>query len=722
MELAQIDQLLARGELVPARDALNALLARTPRHRDALTRAIDVHAALQAPADALRHAQALHALDPKNLDGQFYLAKSELASGNLARAEELIAQLANTAANGSAAFQLLRGNLYLAQQLWPEAEVALAHATKLDPNLAMAFANLGEVLRRLGKTDGARAALMRAAQLNPQSPEAWTALASLHHALGAVADAQSCYERALGLDARVPATWFALGNLLVETFNFPHARQCFERVLTLEPTHEGGRSVLGFVLNEIGETSGARDVLDTSDQPTATFSRRVRDQLLLPQIYESAEDLTQWRQRYRDGLAVLATADINPNDVWSLSQPNFLLAYQGQNDRALQMQYADFLRGMIARSRPDLLVSPKRVANGKRIKVVFVSSFFRECTVGHYFRSWITDLDAKKFERVVIHTGWQLDAFGAALETQCDQLIIARGGVLQTAEAIRAQAADIIIYPEVGMGAQNYLLTNMRLAPIQIAAWGHPVTTGSSEIDYFLSCGEMEPANAAEHYRERLLMLPGIGTNYALPPTSAAIKRDALGIAPDRHVYICPQSLFKIHPDNDATYVDLMARDDKAVLLFFQSPHAPVTQAFSQRLARQMAAHNLPPREQIKFLPRMDEAGFRAVVAMADVMLDTLHWSGGNTSLDALAVGTPIITLPGEFMRGRQTQAMLSAMGMDELVVANRDAYVAGAIAVARDGGWRARVLANRGAVFGRCEAVAALSEHLQEVVEAGRG
>jgi CRISPR-associated protein Csy1 len=117
----------------------------------------------------------------------------------------------------------------------------------------------------------------------------------------------------------------------------------------------------------------------------------------------------------------------------------------------------------------------------------------------------------------------------------------------------------------------------------------------------------------------------------------------------------------------------------------------------------------------------MDESGFRAVVAMADVMLDTLHWSGGNTSLDALAVGTPIVTLPGEFMRGRQTQAMLRAMGLDELVVATREAYVDRAIEVARDTGLRARALANRGAVFARPEAVAALSEHLQRVVEARR-
>ena len=58
------------------------------------------------------------------------------------------------------------------------------------------------------------------------------------------------------------------------------------------------------------------------------------------------------------------------------------------------------------------------------------------------------------------------------------------------------------------------LLTNMRLAPVQCAAWGHPVTTGSSQVDYYFTCGEMEPPKGADHYTEQLLPLPGIGTAY----------------------------------------------------------------------------------------------------------------------------------------------------------------------------------------------------------------
>lgn len=723
MTLAEIDRLLARGALAEARDALDALLARNARDRHALMRAIDVHAALQAHDRALERARELHALAPDDLEGRFYLAKAEFSAGNLARSQELIAALAATAANQSAAFQFLRGTVCAAQQQFAEAETAFRAAVGGDPQYGAAWENLGHIQRQRGDADQARASLTRAVRLLPQSKDAWTALGHLHHTAGAMADARTCFERALSLDANAPGTWMALGNLLVETFDFANARPCFERVLALQPDNEDAQSVLGFVLIELGDVSAAETVLRTDNVNGAqpSLSRRVRSALLLPQIYQRLDDLKHWRTRYAHGLAELHDAAVNPQDVFALAQTNFLLAYQGENDLALQTQYANFLRSMIAKARPDLL-TPLPLTPSKRIRVGFISSFFRECTIGHYFRSWITALDAEKFERIVMHTGATRDAFTGALEQQCDQFLPLRGSVVQVAEAIRAAQVDVLIYPEIGMGAQNYLLANMRLAPIQIAAWGHPVTSGSSEIDYFITCEAMEPAHAQQHYRERLLMLPGIGVSYAMPTSVAPFTRAQLGMAEDRHVYVCPQSLFKIHPGNDDIFCELMARDEKAVLLFFQGNHAALTQQFSTRLSERMRAHGLPQRNQVKFLPRMDAAGFRTVLSLADVVLDTLHWSGGNTSLDALAVGAPIVTLPGEFMRGRQTAAMLQMVSAAECIVSNREQYLSRAIALAGDRAHREdlhrNIMQHRAALFAREEAVRALEDHLVHVIE----
>ena len=113
----------------------------------------------------------------------------------------------------------------------------------------------------------------------------------------------------------------------------------------------------------------------------------------------------------------------------------------------------------------------------------------------------------------------------------------------------------------------------------------------------------------------------------------------------------------------------------------------------------------------------MDSASFRAVLAAADVVLDTQPWSGGNTTLDALAAGTPVATWPGRFMRGRQTAAMLAMAGVGELVAAGPGDYVELAMRVAGDRDMnqalRERIRAGREALFGRREPVSALEDAL---------
>jgi CRISPR-associated protein Csy1 len=127
------------------------------------------------------------------------------------------------------------------------------------------------------------------------------------------------------------------------------------------------------------------------------------------------------------------------------------------------------------------------------------------------------------------------------------------------------------VYPEVGMDLTVCTLSALRLAPVQCAGWGHPVTTGHQNIDYYLSCASMEPENAREHYTEQLVLLGGIGTHYSKPACSSSADRKRFSLPAERHLYLCPQSLFKIHPDNDEIFLDILEQDQKATLVFFRA-------------------------------------------------------------------------------------------------------------------------------------------------------
>jgi CRISPR-associated protein Csy1 len=258
----------------------------------------------------------------------------------------------------------------------------------------------------------------------------------------------------------------------------------------------------------------------------------------------------------------------------------------------------------------------------------------------------------------------------------------------------------------------------MRLAPVQCAGWGHPVTTGQEAIDFYVTCGEMEPEGADAQYCESLVRLPGIGTRYARPASPSGRSRVELGLPEAGRLYLCPQSLFKIHPDNDLLFARVLAADVEGHLVFFRDHDEPLTAIYQRRLFAVLADVGVGGRTRTVFLDRMGHTDYLQVNALSDVMLDTLHWSGGNTSLDAIAAGLPVVTLPGRFMRGRQSLAMLRRAGLEELIAVDEADYVRIAVRVANDTAWReglcARLADGSRRVFDDPAPVAALAEFLE--------
>ena len=75
-------------------------------------------------------------------------------------------------------------------------------------------------------------------------------------------------------------------------------------------------------------------------------------------------------------------------------------------------------------------------------------------------------------------------------------------------------------------------------------------------------------------------------------------------------------------------------------------------------------------------LASQPNADFLELNALADVLLDPIHFGGGNTSYEGLALATPIVTWPGEFLRNRITWALYPKMGLADCVVRSADEYI----------------------------------------------
>jgi CRISPR-associated protein Csy1 len=154
------------------------------------------------------------------------------------------------------------------------------------------------------------------------------------------------------------------------------------------------------------------------------------------------------------------------------------------------------------------------------------------------------------------------------------------------------------------------------------------------------------------------------------------------------------------------------------VAVLFEAPHEESTRRFRARLDAALAAAGVAAERVVMLKPNLQHTAYMRLNAVCDVMLDSLHWSGGNTSIDALAAALPVVTHPGALMRGRQSAAMLGAMGQDALVARDDEDYVAIAIALGRDRERRddvaRRIRAARHVLFGRDEPIRALEDFLE--------
>src|SRR5262249_32461009 len=155
------------------------------------------------------------------------------------------------------------------------------------------------------------------------------------------------------------------------------------------------------------------------------------------------------------------------------------------------------------------------------------------------------------------------------------------------------------------------------------------------------------------------LKLPAV--YYHRPELPASLKTRAdFGFSDEAHLYGCPQTLYKFHPEFDHILAGILRGDEDGLLVLIKGQHQTMDDTLMARFKQTMTG----VADRVRFVPRQDRAGFLGLTGMLDVSLDPLHFGGGNTSFEAFALGIPIVTLPSEFLRGRITYAQYLMMGI----------------------------------------------------------
>jgi protein O-GlcNAc transferase len=610
-----------------------------------------------------------------------------------------------------------------------EAECAFRQAVALNPAYSRAYANLASTLHRMGRLDASLEASDAAIRLQPDNAYAHFSRGGVLFQLGRMRDAESSLIATLGIQPRMLDAWTTLARLCRRQFRFADASSAYDKAVAIAPDRASLAIAKAEVVWAAGREAEARAIWrEVLARYPSNLDCALRLHLSLPESYTDAAHLEQSRDQFAEGLNRLhqalptfLTSGVSENTA-AIQWCNFFLAYQGRDDVALQKSYAQIVRNVLEHHYPHLYAPVMRLEiEGRRIRVGFVGAIFYESTAGYYFESWIEDLPREDFDVTVFHVKARDDALTERIRRRADTFVPGETELIALANQIKEAELDILIFPELGMDTKVFALASLRLAPIQICAWGHPVTSGHENIDYFFSCECMEPAGAAAHYKEQLLLLPGIGTRYcASKPVALNVKneRKSLGFPLDKTLYLFPQSLFKIHPGNDAIVAEILRRDPRGVLVMFPGENPAAMERCFARLEKAVSVVGLTTADRVMRLKSVDHATYKRINTVCDVMLDTLYWSGGNTSLDALSVGLPIVTHVGEFMRGRQSMGMLSLMNLDELIARDNEDYIRIALRLGTEPEHRAdisqRILARHESIFGDVRPIQALHTKLR--------
>ena len=577
----------------------------------------------------------------------------------------------------------LLGMLALARHRPDAAESAFRRALDIDPENADALAGLGECLKKAERNEEAEAVLRQALALRPGDAALLNALVLVLLRLGRADEAESKARQAMRAEQESAKSQLNLGFTLDAMDRIDEARTAFERAVAL----------------------GSREA-------------RIALANLMPAIIADRSEIRQVREHLAVSLDALLADPPRFDDPQELLQsPNFFLAYHGENDRELQTRTARMLLAacpalawVAPHCRPGAARRP-----GRR-RVGFFSRYVRQHSVSTCFSRVVEGVSQSPDFDVALVSTHSVDP--EVYSTFRGTVLKVPSAISAAREQIAALELDALIYLDIGMEATSYFLAFSRLAPLQCVVGGHPVTTGITNVDCYLSTGAFEPPGAQDHYSEELVKLAHPPTIFAQPPVPGALKsRTELGMPKRGHLYVCPMKLQKLHPDFDVALGRILELDpDGQVVLFEDHSRAALKQMVLDRLAAALPAESL---RRVAFMPWLkDYRDFVAAVVHADVLLDPFHFGIGSTVVVIGVTGTPQVTLPCAFMRGRIGAYYNELLGVPECTVDGVESYARKAVAIATDPALRAtlvgRILANGRRLFFDPQPIDELAEFLR--------
>lgn len=598
------------------------------------------------------------------------------------------------------------GNVLKDMGMLDRAQTCYRQALELAPDYADAHSGLGNALRDLGLFDEAERHARQAIALKPSNPAFLSNLAQICHRQGREPEAEQYFRESLSANPGYVEAMVNLGNLLAQSKRFDEAEALYLGAIKAQPRFLEAYVNLGRLLTDTGREVQAleyyRHVLRIKpnyyevlvnlgntlkltgrlDEAEACYRHAIQIHPALSAAHYNLANTLKYRGRVAQSIQCYQQAikhdpgfvDAHTNLLFSL---NFI-EHPGA-------AYIDAARryGAVARSQVDRPFDAwPHLPGGGRIRVGIVSGDLCRHPVAYFLLPLVCNLDTDRFELFVYATNNKSDQVTDSLrERTCRWRSIKEMTDAAAADMMHADGIHILI-DLAGHTEDNRLAVFCRRpAPIQVAWLGYFASTGVAEIDYILVDPWTVLKEEEVHFSEKFWLLPETRLCFSIPEQAPDVS--ALPALSRQHLtFGCFNKTPKISPETVAVWsrILLALPDSRLFLKAEQLKDTPVR----EQLAAQFAALGVHPA-RLRMEGYTPRANYLEAYSEVDIALDPFPFSGATTSIEALWMGVPVLTLAGTKLVARQGVGIMMNAGLSEWVAADQADYVQRAIAHALD-------------------------------------
>ena len=574
--------------------------------------------------------------------------------------------------------------LYRAGQLI-DAVVCYRNALATQSDSALAHYNLGLALQDLGKENEAAANYLRALEINPRFAEAYTNLGNIYANQNRLRDAQVAYESALHHKPALMEAQMGLGLALRKQHALSAAAECFKKVLAASPANGKAFDNLCSTLMALGRTE---EWLEIFQRYEGTAGRA--DWYFVAGL-SACRHLGDFaaEKRYLDALVTYPFKDedmdildgiLSTIQYFDLPQIELYKLYQSYNALVKKKHFPEFP-----------LVAPYRPKD-RKIRIGYLSADFRIHVMGYLMYDVLAGHDRERFEVYLYSLARKEDKLSAKYRASTPHFtVLTDMPAMEAAKRIAADDLDILIDLCNHTSDSNPCILAYKPARVQITHLGSHGAVGLETVDYKLTDQYADRPENAQFQIEKLLPMAGCIFPFQRVKVAEthAYTRAELSIPQDAIVFGVFANIMKLSPRLLTSWKKILDAVPRGLIAF-----SPLKDAERPSFIRQVKAAGISP-ERILFIPASKDAQVnRARYGLLDMALDTFPYSGGDTTLAALDMGVPVVTLCGQRHAERTSYSMLMNLGVSSTVGYSEAEYEQIATRLAQDAEFRAVVRA----------------------------